>query len=418
MLLVEQVRILCLSELPISGVQDNAHSRSYTSAPLSVPTILVTPPPSLFMLTPLMRITLQCSHPSHFIHPLSTSSLLKLIQFPSEAPITMSRPSDYHGSQCDKHRFVRPPNSPPPNPSSTIFRNALSSTLGASVVATVVTPFDVIKIRLQAHVCPVGGTSPCDDPHHVAGSFDAVRKIVRAEGVRGLWRGLNVTLLLAIPTTGLYFTLYEAFRERIADVCPQASKPVSAVVAGASARIAAASVASPLELARTSLQAGVGGPHATVWSVLKHVRKNDGLLAWWRGLGPTLLRDAPFSAIYWSAYEMLKDPKRSLLPGRLFNRGSELAVYLGAGIGAGGLAALCTVPPDVVKTRRQSSFVKSADGRSVAPSSLMIARQIVDDEGLRGLFRGAGPRVAKVAPACAIMMGSYEVLRKLFGANQ
>lgn len=329
----------------------------------------------------------------------------------------MSPPSDYHAGQCEQHRIVPLPSCPSSPLSSTIFRTALSSTLGASIVATVVTPFDVVKIRLQAHVCPVGGTSPCGDPHHVTGSFDAAKKIVRAEGVRGLWRGLNATLLLAIPTTGMYFTLYEVFRERLSDIHPQASKTASAVMAGASARIAAASVASPLELARTSLQAGVGGSQATVWSVLKHVRKNDGLLAWWRGLGPTLLRDAPFSAIYWSAYELLKDPKRSILPRRLFNGGSELGVYLGSGIGAGGLAALCTVPPDVVKTRRQSAFVRGPDGRSVAPSSMMIVRQIVDDEGLRGLLRGAGPRVAKVAPACAIMMGSYEVFRKLFGAQ-
>lgn len=285
------------------------------------------------------------------------------------------------------------------------------------MVATVVTPLDVVKVRLQAHVCPVGGHSPCEDPKHVEGSLDAARKIIRTEGVRGLWRGLNVTLLLAIPTTGVYFTLYEAFRERIGDTFPEASKPASAIAAGAMARTAACSVASPLELARTSLQAGVGGPNATVLSVLRYVKNTDGLPALWRGLGPTLLRDAPFSAIYWSTYETLKDPQRSILPSQLFTSGTSFGVYLGAGIGAGGLAATCTVPADVVKTRRQASFVRGPDGRSVAPKALTIARQILYDEGIRGLFRGAGPRIAKVAPACAIMMSSYEVLRKLFGGN-
>lgn len=297
-----------------------------------------------------------------------------------------------------------------------VVRNALSSTLGASVVATVVTPLDVVKVRLQAHVCPVGGSSPCEDPKHVGGSFDAARKIVRHEGVRGLWRGLNVTLLLAIPTTGLYFTLYEAFRERMSTSYPDMSKAVSAISAGALARIATATAASPLELARTTLQAGAGGPNATVLSVLKDLRRAQGTRALWRGLAPTLLRDAPFSAIYWSTYEGLKDPERSILPHRMFTHGSELGVYLGAGIGAGGLAAFCTVPADVIKTRRQALHRSKGMGlRTQEPTPFMIARRIVDSDGVRGLFRGAGPRVAKVGPACAIMMGSYEFFRRMFG---
>lgn len=332
---------------------------------------------------------------------------------PASRTVAPSPPSEYglHSLQDNCRRRSRN------SPIDSVIRNALSSTMGASVVAAVVTPLDVVKIRLQAHVCPVGGHSPCEDPKHVEGSLDAARKIVRSEGVRGLWRGLNVTLLLAIPTTGVYFTLYEAFREKIGNSFPEASKPASAIAAGAMARTAACSVASPLELARTSLQAGIGGPNATVLSVLKHVKNTDGWSALWRGLGPTLVRDAPFSAIYWSVYETLKDPQTSVLPKPLFASGTSYSVYLCAGIGAGGLAALCTVPADVVKTRRQASFARGADGRSVAPKAMTIARRIVSDEGIRGLFRGAGPRIAKVAPACAIMMGSYEIFRKVFGGT-
>lgn len=293
-----------------------------------------------------------------------------------------------------------------------VIRNALAATAGASVVGLVVTPLDVVKVRIQAHVCPVGGTSPCEDPKHVEGSLDAARKIIRSSGVRGLWRGLNVTLLLTIPTTGIYFTLYEAFREQLAARSDFWNPSSTTLIAGATARIATATAASPLELARTGLQAGVGGPNATVISVLRYIRQTQGILAWWRGLGPTLLRDAPFSAIYWSVYETLKDPKRSLLPHRLFVTGNDFPVYLGAGVGAGGLAALCTVPADVIKTRRQAMIMPAGSTLRAAPSPIMIAREIVANDGIRGLFRGAGPRVAKVGPACAIMMGTFETFRR------
>lgn len=286
---------------------------------------------------------------------------------------------------------------------SAVARNAAASTMGASVVALLVTPLDVAKVRMQAHVCPVGGSMPCADPAHPNGTVDMMRRIVRADGVRGLWRGLTPTLILAVPTTGFYFTLYEAMRSHCG---------MSPLVAGASARVVAATVASPLELARTQLQAGTshgnkdankpkgrsGG--ANVLHVLRNVRNSNGTLALWRGLFPTLLRDAPFSAIYWNAYEQLRHGDIPALNNPLT-----------AGIAAGSTAAFCTTPADVVKTRRQAATGNIGGGNTVRN----IIRQIYETEGLRGFFRGAAPRLAKIAPSSAIMMGSYEMFRKWFG---
>lgn len=32
----------------------------------------------------------------------------------------------------------------------------------------------------------------------------------------------------------------------------------------------------------------------------------EGMFGLWRGLGPTVLRDVPFSGVYWAIYESLK----------------------------------------------------------------------------------------------------------------
>jgi solute carrier family 25, member 39/40 len=286
-----------------------------------------------------------------------------------------------------------------------VARNAAASTLGASVVALVVTPLDVMKVRMQAHVCPVGGVAPCEDPGHVGGMRDALRKVVRADGVRGLWRGLSVTLALAVPTTGLYFSMYEAFMAQAAAI-PAVGDGTAAMVSGAAARLVTATVASPMELARIRVQAG---DRQGVLAIVRQVYRQDGARALWRGLGPTLMRDAPFSAIYWGAYEALKDPSRSPLPAKMLEREHKFSGYLVAGIGAGSLAAVVTVPADVIKTRRQA-LISSADRPA---ATLDIARAIYREEGSRGLFRGVGPRVVKVAPACAIMMGTYELFKVL-----
>ena len=45
---------------------------------------------------------------------------------------------------------------------------------------------------------------------------------------------------------------------------------------------------------------------------------------------------------------------------------------------------------------------------------MAIARELVGDQGGRALFSGLVPRLLKVAPACAIMISSYEFCKEFF----
>ena len=46
-------------------------------------------------------------------------------------------------------------------------------------------------------------------------------------------------------------------------------------------------------------------------------------------------------------------------------------------------------------------------------SSFRMLKQVLAEEGLRGVFAGVGARVVKVAPACAIMVSSYEIGKRV-----
>ena len=48
------------------------------------------------------------------------------------------------------------------------------------------------------------------------------------------------------------------------------------------------------------------------------------------------------------------------------------------------------------------------------PGTFEVMRNIVDSRGIAGLYTGALPRVGKVAPACAIMIFSYEAGKRFF----
>ena len=79
------------------------------------------------------------------------------------------------------------------------------------------------------------------------------------------------------------------------------------------------------------------------------------------------------------------------------------------------MAAALTTPFDVAKTRRQVSLAHHHPSTTIPPYSLMNQlREIWGTEGVRGLTRGIIPRVIKVAPACAIMISSYEVGKLYF----
>lgn len=45
---------------------------------------------------------------------------------------------------------------------------------------------------------------------------------------------------------------------------------------------------------------------ADVGKALKNMMATEGASGLWRGLGPTVFRDVPFSGIYWAIYESLK----------------------------------------------------------------------------------------------------------------
>jgi solute carrier family 25 protein 39/40 len=72
-------------------------------------------------------------------------------------------------------------------------------------------------------------------------------------------------------------------------------------------------------------------------------------------------------------------------------------------------AALMTSPFDVLKTRRQAFIMGQSVRQGTPISSFTVLRQILHTEGVKELFAGLTPRMAKIAPACGIMIACYEV---------
>ncbi|KAG8320682.1 hypothetical protein J6590_062574 [Homalodisca vitripennis] len=244
---------------------------------------------------------------------------------------------------------------------------------------------------------------------------DALIKIARNEGITSLWSGLSPTLILAIPSTVVYFTTYEQLRTRLNDYFkdPETNKqPIWVpMVSGVTARFSAATCVSPMELIRTKMQSKKLS-YGDALSVVKGLVRLHGYRGLWKGLTPTLFRDMPFSGIYWVCYEYLKS---------YFYPEEKVPFWFSflAGSASGTLAAFVTTPFDVVKTHQQldiTSQIYQDEQMQKKPKKSVLHwfRKIYADGGVRGLYTGLTPRLAKTAPACAIMVSTFEYGKNFF----
>ena len=212
--------------------------------------------------------------------------------------------------------------------------------------------------------------------------------------------------VISVPSSTAYILAYDHLLNVVLPTFIRSETAVP-LVAGVLARSAIASIASPLELIRTNLQStplSPENPH-TMSSVLSSIRtliRTNGFRVMWRGLGPTLWRDVPFSGFYWASYEKWK---------RAFaKRGHEGAwIAFISGAISGTSAALITSPFDVLKTRRQALIMSSSSTYKGSPSTFRLLLRIFRTEGPSAFFAGIIPRIAKIAPACGILIASFEV---------
>ncbi|XP_009887270.1 PREDICTED: solute carrier family 25 member 40 [Charadrius vociferus] len=315
----------------------------------------------------------------------------------------------------------------------TIIQQAIASCCGAIITSLFVTPLDVIKTRLQAqsnpfskgkcfvysnglmdHICVCeNGNSKAwyKKPGHFKGTLDAFVKIIQIEGIKSLWSGLPPTLIMALPTTVIYFTCYDQLSEALKSRLGKDDEHIP-VLAGSLSRFGSVTVVSPLELIRTRMQYR-NLSYNQLYTCISGKVATDGWFSLWRGWSSTVLRDVPFSAIYWYNYERFK----KMMCKEVGAHEPTFFIAFTSGAASGSIAAVITLPFDVVKTHRQTELWESETlkiPQRDCTSTWAIMRKIVAKNGITGLFAGIIPRLFKVAPACAIMISTYEYGKSFF----
>ncbi|KAG0448424.1 hypothetical protein HPP92_019873 [Vanilla planifolia] len=209
-----------------------------------------------------------------------------------------------------------------PEPAAAAAANAAAG-LSAAVAAQIVwTPIDVISQRLMVQ----GGGGSATSKY--CGGVDAFRKILSADGLRGLYRGFGLSILTYAPSNAVWWASYSVSQRIIwggfgywvsgraeADSGGTVLKPdygTVAVVQGVSAAMAggaSALVTMPLDTVKTRMQVMDGGEEGgrlTIRRTVKSLLREGGWLACYRGLVPRWASMSLSATTMITTYEFLK----------------------------------------------------------------------------------------------------------------
>ena len=312
-------------------------------------------------------------------------------------------------------------------------------------------PFDTVKVRLQSQ--------PSTLPLLYTGPIDCFRQSLYNGGINSLYRGVSAPLFgAAVENSSLFFSyriaqkLYQAwFRPAslapltLGNADPELCLPFSAVVVCGGASGAFTSLLlTPIELVKCQMQVPVGrGPvtrrGATILEVIVSVFRHNGVLGFWHGQLGTLIREPGGSAAWCGSYEggsalfrqhqpppLLSPlaPDRTGSPSGSVTAGRPpLPIWqqLVSGAMAGVGYNFLFYPADTIKSRMQTEEIprerlslQSAASIKQRTTFWTTGRELWQQHGVKGLYRGCGITVARSAPSSAFIFTIYEALRSAF----
>ena len=172
-------------------------------------------------------------------------------------------------------------------------------------------------------------------------------------------------------------------------------------VASALAAAIAEVLTLPIDITKVRLQTQVKGPdgklpHAGQMAIGRQLIATEGVGALWKGIVPALVRQCSYTGLSLVLYEPLRNAIGGDTPT------AELPFYkrVLAGGCAGGISIFVMNPTDVLKARMQNSTTTLQLGPTF--------KEIWAKSGVRGLWAGTTPNVARCFVGNACELGCYD----------
>ncbi|XP_012718801.1 mitoferrin-1 [Fundulus heteroclitus] len=264
---------------------------------------------------------------------------------------------------------------------------------------TVMYPVDSVKTRMQ---------SLQPDPNAQYKSvYEALKRIIKTEGLFRPLRGLNITMMGAGPAHALYFACYERLKHSLSDIIQSGGNShIANGVAGSVATVLHDAIMNPAEVVKQRMQM-YNSPYRGLWDCVRTVTHTEGVGAFYRSYSTQLTMNIPFQAVHFITYELMQE---QLNPHRRYNPGSHIL----SGAAAGAVSAAVTTPLDVCKTllNTQENVALTSVNVSGHLSGMANAfRTVYRVGGLAAFFKGVQARIIYQMPSTAIAWSVYEFFK-------
>ncbi|KAK5071204.1 Pyrimidine nucleotide transporter, mitochondrial [Lithohypha guttulata] len=328
--------------------------------------------------------------------------------------------------------------------------------LGGMTAATLTSPLDVLKTRLQGdfyqtqlkqlhaqHAAPPRSALirvPRAAFVHLQETGQMLGSIYQHEGFRALFKGLGANLIGVVPARSINFFVYGNSKRILnQQFNPDNKEGIWSIhiAAAATAGIATGTATNPIWLVKTRLQLDKNRAsddptrsrqYKNSWDCVRQTVRHEGIRGLYRGLTASYL-GVTESTMQWVMYERMKlglarrEARRLATPGyqrTLFDDVEEWAGKFSAAAGAKLIAAVVTYPHEVVRTRlRQAPTVITDTGKATVKYTGLVQcfKLVAKEEGMAGLYGGMTPHLLRAVPSAAIMFGVYEVFLRVFGTT-
>ncbi|KAL8152699.1 hypothetical protein V2J09_010459 [Rumex salicifolius] len=269
--------------------------------------------------------------------------------------------------------------------------------IAGAAAKTVTAPLDRVKLLMQTHGLRIGQESA----KKAIGFLEAITMIGREEGVKGYWKGNLPQVIRVIPYSAVQLFSYEIYKKLFKGNNDELSV-VGRLAAGACAGMTSTLMTYPLDVLRLRLAVEPGS--RTMSQVALRMLRDEGMVSFYKGLGPSLIGIAPYIAVNFCIFDLVKKS----LPEKYQKRPE--ASLLTALVSAT-LATLTCYPLDTVRRQMQ---MRSTPYKTV----LDALPGIVERDGWLGLYRGFLPNALKTLPNSSIRLTTFDTVKGLIAAGE
>lgn len=273
----------------------------------------------------------------------------------------------------------------------------VAGAVAGAAAKTITAPLDRVKLMMQTHGSSATKASAQKGPL----IFEAFVKIFKEEGAIGYWKGNTPQVLRIIPYSAVQLFAYESYKKAFQGEAAELSVPAR-LAAGACAGMTSTLVTYPMDVLR--LRLAVDPLATSLPKVALQMAREEGLASFYRGLGPSLLGIAPYIAINFCVFDLIK----KAMPEDFRRR--PIASALTA-VAAATVATVTCYPLDTVRRQLQ---MKSTPFTSV----LDAFPGIIERDGISGLYRGFVANALKNLPNSSIRLTTYDAAKNLINVSQ